>query len=136
MNLKSFIQISLAFTVIKGAIIKILSRYMEKSVQEKRSHDIRSRTAQAIILAGGRGTRLRSIVDDRPKPMVEIGGKPFLELLVERIKRYGINDFIFCVGYLHEYIQDYFQDGHQWGVNIDYSVEEMLLGTGGVRAGT
>lgn len=86
---------------------------------------------QALILAGGLGTRLRSIVNDRPKPMAQLGDKPFLEHQVELLKGYGISELIFCVGYRHQQIQDYFGDGAHWGVRITYSVEEMPLGTAG-----
>jgi len=86
---------------------------------------------QAVILAGGLGTRLQSIVKDRPKPMAEIDGKPFLEYQVRFLKHYQVTELVFCVGHLHEQIQDYFHGGESWGVNIDYAVEKELLGTGG-----
>jgi len=86
---------------------------------------------QAVILAGGLGTRLRSIVNDKPKPMAEIVGKPFLEYQIEFLKRHQISELVFCVGYLHQLIQDYFGDGARWGVKINYAVEEQLLGTAG-----
>lgn len=86
---------------------------------------------QAIILAGGKGTRLRSIVNDRPKPMASVGEKPFLELEIQYLKQYGISQFLFCVGHLHQHIQGYFGDGRRWGVNIEYSIEEEPLGTAG-----
>jgi mannose-1-phosphate guanylyltransferase len=92
---------------------------------------------QALILAGGLGTRLSSVVNDRPKPMASInrgsGGraKPFLECQLEFLKSYHIAHFIFCIGYLHQQIQGYFGDGSRWGVRIDYSIEEELMGTGG-----
>lgn len=92
---------------------------------------------QAFILAGGLGTRLRTIVNGTPKPMASVGdgaaghGKPFLEYQLEFLRGWGIVDFVFCVGYLHEHIQAYFGDGSRWGVKIDYSIEEERLGTGG-----
>ena len=86
---------------------------------------------QALILAGGLGTRLRPLVDDRPKPMVRIGGKPFSEYQIEFLKDYQVTNLILCVGYLHEHIQAYFGDGSRWGVRIDYSIENQLLGTAG-----
>jgi mannose-1-phosphate guanylyltransferase len=86
---------------------------------------------QALILAGGLGTRLRSIVNDAPKPMAQMSSKPFLEHQVEFLKRHHISEFVFCVGYLHQYIQDYFGDGRRWNIRIDYSIEEELVGTGG-----
>ena len=86
---------------------------------------------QAVILAGGLGTRLREAISDRPKAMANMGSKPFLEHQVEYLKSAGIDELIFCVGYLHEQIQHYFGDGSHWGVHIEYSVEEQLLGTAG-----
>lgn len=86
---------------------------------------------QALILAGGTGTRLRSLVSDRPKPMASIGDMPFLELQLRWLRDHGIRRFIFCVGYLHEQIRSYFGDGSRWNVEVDYSIEKTLLGTGG-----
>jgi len=86
---------------------------------------------QAVILAGGLGTRLRSIVSDKPKPMAEVAGKPFLEYQIEFLRRHKICDFVLCVGYLHNLIQEYFRDGAPWGVRIKYAVEDELLGTAG-----
>ncbi len=87
--------------------------------------------AQALVLAGGLGTRLGDITKDVPKPMVSIGGKPFLEYLLEHLADYGIRDFVICVGYLADVIQEHFEDGHDFGWKIRYSVEKELLGTGG-----
>lgn len=84
-----------------------------------------------LILAGGLGTRLRPLIKDKPKPMADVGSKPFLEYQVSFLKRYGFNHFIFCVGYLYQQIRDYFGDGSPWDVRIDYSIEEEPLGTGG-----
>ncbi len=86
---------------------------------------------RAVILAGGLGTRLRSVVSDRPKPMANIGGKPFLEHQIEFLKGYRIVNLVLCVGYLHEHIQARFKDGASWDVSIDYSIEDRLLGTAG-----
>ena len=87
---------------------------------------------QAVILAGGLGTRLRPITNQIPKVMVPINGKPFLLHLLELIKGQGINDVILCVGYLGKQIRDFFKDGESFGIRIRYSEEiEKLLGTGG-----
>lgn len=87
---------------------------------------------QSIILAGGMGTRLRQVVDNKPKSMAEVEAKPFLEYQIEFLKQYGFTDLILCVGYLSEQIVDYFADGAQWGVSIQYALEgQSLLGTGG-----
>lgn len=86
---------------------------------------------QAIILAGGRGERLRPITDTIPKVMVEINEKPLLLYQIEYLKKFGITNIVLSVGYLWEIIQDYFGDGVGFGINIQYSVEEGFLGTGG-----
>lgn len=86
---------------------------------------------QALILAGGLGERLRSVIADRPKPMASVGEKPFLEHQLEFLKRHGVRHLVMCVGYRHQQIQEYFGSGDFWGVHIDYSVEAELLGTAG-----
>jgi len=86
---------------------------------------------QALILAGGLGTRLRGIVKNIPKVMVDIKEKPFLEYLILQLKKYNLNDIILCTGYLKGKIENYFGNGNNWGVNIIYSKENKPLGTGG-----
>lgn len=86
---------------------------------------------QAILLCGGMGTRLRSVVSDRPKPMADICGKPFLQYLLEMLRDKGITEVIFALGYMGEMIEEYFQDGSAFGLKITYSYEEEPLGTGG-----
>ena len=70
---------------------------------------------QAIILAGGLGTRLRSVVSDRPKPMALVAGKPFLEYVLQGLKKSGIDDVIFAVGYKGGMVEEYFGDGSASG---------------------
>ena len=77
------------------------------------------------------GTRLRSVVSDRPKPMADICGKPFLQYLLEMLRDKGITEVIFALGYMGEMIEEYFQDGSAFGLKISYSYEEEPLGTGG-----
>ena len=66
---------------------------------------------QALILAGGLGTRLRDVVKDIPKVMVNIKGKPFLEYLILQLKKYDLTDIILCAGFLSEKIEKYFKNG-------------------------
>lgn len=73
------------------------------------------RPAQAVILAGGRGTRLRPLTDVRPKPMIEFHGKPFLEYLVEMLRAQGFERILLLLGYLPEVAQNHFGDGSRWG---------------------
>jgi histidinol-phosphate phosphatase family protein len=80
------------------------------------------RPTQAVILAGGRGTRMRPLTDSRPKAMVEFHGKPFLEYLIEMLRAQGFERVLLLLGYLPDVIQDHFGDGRRWGLEIDYSV--------------
>jgi D-glycero-alpha-D-manno-heptose 1-phosphate guanylyltransferase len=85
---------------------------------------------EAIILAGGFGTRLRSVCSDRAKPMAQIQGKPFLKHLLEYWTCQGVSHFILSVGYLHQGIIHYFGKNYR-GIPIDYAIENEPLGTGG-----
>ncbi len=84
-----------------------------------------------VIMAGGKGTRLRPHTENCPKPMLEIGGKPMLEHIIERAKRDGFKHFLISLHYLGEMIEDYFGDGSSLGVNITYLREDTPLGTAG-----
>ncbi|MBI4309223.1 MAG: NTP transferase domain-containing protein [Candidatus Omnitrophica bacterium] len=86
---------------------------------------------QAVILAGGAGTRLYPLTRDIPKAMIDINGRPFLLRVVEALKRGGIKDFVFCAGHLAGQIKVFFGDGAHYGVHIAYSVEKEFMGTGG-----
>ena len=86
---------------------------------------------EAILLCGGLGTRLRSVVSDRPKPMADIAGKPFLHYLVKMLSESGVRHLIFALGYMGEQIEAYFQSGEEYGLSISYSYEDSPLGTGG-----
>jgi len=86
---------------------------------------------QAVILAGGLGTRFRPLTLNTPKAMIPIMGKPYLEYQLQFIKNYDITNVLLCVGYLGEKIQSHFGDGRPWGVHIKYSFERTPLGTGG-----
>lgn len=85
---------------------------------------------EAIILAGGLGTRLREIIPDLPKPMAPINGKPFLEYLIRNLKNQGFTRVILAVGYMAKKIEDYFGSSYD-GLEIAYSRELEPLGTGG-----
>lgn len=83
-----------------------------------------------IILAGGLGTRLKSVVNEVPKVMAPVEGKPFLEYTLEYLNKFDINNVILAVGYKYEMIQNYFKDKYK-KLNIKYSIETEPLGTGG-----
>lgn len=86
---------------------------------------------KAIILCAGFGTRLPDVSKHLPKVMVEIDNKPLLQTHIENLRKFGINEIAINLHYLPEKIQDYFKDGKRFGVNITYSFEKELLGTGG-----
>lgn len=86
---------------------------------------------QAVIMAGGKGTRLSSVLKDIPKPMVDFAGKPLLERQINNLKENGITDIILVTGHLGEVIQNYFGNGVKFGVNIEYFTEIEPLGTAG-----
>jgi NDP-sugar pyrophosphorylase family protein len=85
----------------------------------------------AIVLAGGKGERLRPLTGDRPKSMVPLLDRPILEYQVEWLREGGVTDIVVACGYLHHVIEEHFEDGSRWGVCLHYSVEEQPLGRGG-----
>jgi NDP-sugar pyrophosphorylase family protein len=85
----------------------------------------------AVLIAGGKGDRLRPLTSGRPKPMVEVAGRPIMAFQVEWLINQGVDHFVVSCGYLHEVIEDFFGDGSQLGVSFDYVVEETPLGRGG-----
>ncbi len=86
---------------------------------------------QAVVLAGGRGTRLGPLTDRLPKGLVRIAGRPFLEHLLLYLRGRGIVEVLLCVGYRGEMIEEYFSDGSRFGLRIAYSREDSPRGTGG-----
>jgi histidinol-phosphate phosphatase family protein len=85
---------------------------------------------QAVILAGGLGTRLRPITDNIPKPMIQFHGKPFLEYLIELLKEQGIDEIVLLLGYLSEKVVEHFGDGEEFGIKILYSISPVEDDTG------
>lgn len=83
----------------------------------------------AVIMAGGKGTRLRPLTDDTPKPLLKIGNKPIIEYNIDRLSQYGIDDLFLTVNYLGDQLVDYFGDGSEKGMNIRYVREDKPLGT-------
>lgn len=85
----------------------------------------------AFVLAGGLGTRLRSVVSDRPKPMALVNGVPFLEVLIKSLAQKGVREFVVLTGYLGEMIEEHFGRVPRGDITIRFSREEIPLGTGG-----
>ncbi len=86
---------------------------------------------QAVILAGGKGSRLRPMTLETPKPLLKVKGKTLLEYNIELAKKNGLTEVILAVGYLGEKIREFFGNGKKFGVSITYTREEKPLGTGG-----
>jgi D-glycero-alpha-D-manno-heptose 1-phosphate guanylyltransferase len=88
------------------------------------------KTKEAIILAGGLGTRLKGVISDIPKPMAPVANYPFLKYILDYLTKQGIERVVLSVGYKYEVIKDYFSDNYN-NIKLVYSVEENPLGTGG-----
>jgi len=86
---------------------------------------------KAVILAGGLGTRLLPLTKKTPKPMLSLGEKPILEHLIDWTKKNGVKSVVLCVSYLRKTIEDYFEDGKRFGVNIEYAISNKPLATAG-----
>ena len=86
---------------------------------------------KAVILAGGKGTRLKPYTTVLPKPLMPVGDRPILEVIIRQLKSQNLNDIIITTGHLGELIVNFFGDGGRLGVNIKYSMEDQPLGTAG-----
>ena len=86
---------------------------------------------KAVILAGGLGTRLQPYTTFMPKSMLPLGEKPLLEHLIDWTRKNGIKSIVLCVSYLRKTIEDYFEDGKSFGVNIEYAIAKRPLATAG-----
>lgn len=126
-ELKALMQskkiLSLPITNDQGELVGLKTLYETLAI-EKRENPV-------FIMAGGFGTRLKPLTDDCPKPMLKVGGKPMLEILLDSFKRYGFYRFYISTHYLPEVIMNYFGDGSDFGIDITYVHEDVPLGTGG-----
>ena len=113
---------------IDGNMIKNRSQQIEFLLAKSMGANI---PEKAVILVGGKGTRLRPLTYKTPKCMLKINGKTVTEHLFDLCKKYGIRDVILSVGYLKEKIKDFYEDGSKFGVNITYIEEDEPLGTAG-----
>lgn len=86
---------------------------------------------KALILAGGEGKRLRPLTSHRPKSLLEVGSRPIIAWQIEWMKKYGVDSFVIAAGYMHNELVEYLGDGSRFGVEIEFSIEEEPLDTGG-----
>ncbi len=126
-------------TLEKGLLERI-DRLIDGTRIKSRSHAVEILLQQAIgqkmvrkafIIAGGKGTRLKPITQEIPKPMLPVQGKPILEHIIELFKKYGITEIVLSIGYKGDKIREYFGDGARFGVKITYVEEISPLGTAG-----
>lgn len=125
---------------LDDSIIQELDSVIDNNKIQNRSHAISVllRKAlggqipkKALILCGGKGTRLRPITYEIPKVLIPIQGKTIVEHLFELFKKYGVTDIILSIGYLKEKVKEYFGNGSRFGMNISYIEEDEALGTAG-----
>ena len=86
---------------------------------------------KVVLMVGGLGSRLRPLTENTPKPMLHVGNKPILQTIIEKFASYGFVNIIMCVNYKPHVIQQHFGDGSQFGVNIEYILEQKKMGTAG-----
>ncbi|MGB5920477.1 nucleotidyltransferase family protein [Arcobacter sp.] len=86
---------------------------------------------KVVLMVGGLGTRLRPLTNKTPKPMLKVGNKPILETIILNFKKYGFINIVLCVSYKSEIIEEYFKDGSDFGVHIEYVHEKKRMGTAG-----
>lgn len=136
---KQFHSLQNGFTIVdfkkardKG--IKLLP-VLDENKRIIKVYDLKKRKSnlpvECVIMAGGRGIRLRPLTDDKPKPMLPLCGKPILEHNIDRLITYGIEKIYISIGYLGQQIVDYFGDGSSKGISIEYIWDEKPLGTAG-----
>ena len=122
------------------ALLLRIDKFIDGAYIRNRSHAIEfllrkslftNKLRIAFILAGGKGTRLRPITYEIPKPMVPIKGRPLLEHTIDLLRKHDVRDIIIAIGYLGHKIKEYFGDGSKFGVRIKYIEEDEALGTAG-----
>lgn len=106
-----------------------LKHLVKEDLLDKSLHWKKINLRQAVIVAGGLGSRLQPFTDHMPKPMIEINGKPLIEHLIVLLKNEGIQEVVLCLGYLPEKIKSYFGDGSRIGIPIKYSLGDLSFGS-------
>lgn len=117
--------------MVDGASVKSRSHAMEILLRRAMNQE---QVTQALILAGGKGTRLRPLTYELPKPLFPLAGKPIMEHLLNRLRNAGVRDILVSVGHKAEKVISYFGDGSKFGVKITYVTEPEPMGTGGPLA--
>lgn len=113
---------------VDGTIIKNRSQQIESLLAKSLGTNI---PEKAVILVGGKGTRLMPLTSSKPKCMMEIQGRTITEHMFDLLKKYGIREIILSVGHMKEKVKEYYGDGSKFGVNISYVEEDKPLGTAG-----
>jgi NDP-sugar pyrophosphorylase family protein len=125
---------------VRDDLVKELDHMVDGVKVKSRSHAIEillsrvlhaRKVEKAVILAGGRGTRMRPFTYEMPKPMIPVQGKPLLQHIIELLRRYEIRDIILSTGYMGDKIREYFGNGSKFGVDLNYVAEENEMGTAG-----
>jgi NDP-sugar pyrophosphorylase family protein len=117
---------------VDGMVDNIRIRNRSHAIEVLLSRALSSRSIKhAILLAGGKGTRMRPYTYEIPKPMIPVQGRPLIQHIVELLRKYEVKEIIFSVGYMSDKIKEYFGNGSKFGVNITYVEEETELGTAG-----
>jgi len=125
---------------LRDDMVKKVDRMVDNIRIRNRSHAIEvllskalsSRSIKhAILLAGGKGTRMRPFTYEIPKPMIPVQGRPLIQHQVELLRKYGVKEIIFSIGYMGDKIKEYFGNGSRLGVNISYIEEDKEMGTAG-----
>ncbi len=142
---KAFMQTSFKYLKINKYTVEEVDNYRKKGIQLLPILDEKSRILRivdlskkrdllpmdAVIMAGGKGTRLRPLTLKKPKPLLEVGGKPIIEYNVDRLNSFGIYNLTISIKYLGDQLKDYFKNGAEKGMNIQYVEEDEPLGTMG-----
>ncbi len=127
---KEILKIALAKKLHQIPIVDDENRVVGiKEIDELIKPQIKSN--KVVLMVGGLGTRLKPLTDTMPKPMLQVGNKPILQTIVEQFAEYGYVNIVMCVNYKFKMIQDYFGDGSEYGVKIEYILEDQRMGTAG-----
>lgn len=124
------IRIAKQHSILRVPIVDDSNRLLSMELIEELPTSI-TKSNKVILMVGGLGTRLRPLTNNTPKPMLHVGGKPILETIIERFSSYGFVNIVMCIGYKSDVIQNYFGDGSDYGVNIEYILEDKRMGTAG-----